>query len=873
MAEAHPQDRPRSRNPLRQMMQHLTVEPPTDDSDGASSPRASSTSPRRDIMRRLSWRKSRSPSAHSDVSAPASPSTSLPNPDPDLCPQCASLAVDLEATLHEADAAFTKPPPAAVDDGSEYLLARVQDLARHEPSCPLCRLFRAVRVRLDATDAANDFGLSAFSSRDTNYLLDPVKLLQSRHPVINSAPGLAPGFLGVVPRHTDAFSSECFRQSGMLFRTLPHDSSAPSPPARGRSPVGRHPPPETPALALNDDAISASGGPRGVWGREIGPMADMDVASNWLSFCRSHHDGRCSHRRPPSTELPAFHLIDCSQSPLKVVAASLLHSDDYVALSYVRSRQTAEPWPLVVRDAAAVARALGLRFLWVDLLCLDSPSLSISPEQRAEQIARMDDIFEGAALVIIAANGHDTTGRLSGVSQPRVESQPRYRLPRSGTMLVSSMRDPRLSIQQSAWATRGWTYQEALLARRRLVFTGQQMYWECDGMACPESLILPLELWHDASQRRMADFVRPGLFNAVSYVGGSWEGWKPLGGSTEAPSTLSVFRAIDQHVANFTRRHLSKGDDSLSAMLGLLRQIERTIGRGRLGHLVGIPLWVQQPPAADGAVNATTSRPRRLQAPWRRTRHLFALSTSFWHHVRNADGHEPQRRPHLPSWTWAGWSSPVDFFSSIVIADPEGVAKERKQLNHHYVNATQLARGDASSSPSWIYSPEMLVQDSAGRVVFDFADTNAADPRYHEFLEQGPQSLSHLPQDGYRLCVSDPLVLDRVKARTLAGGSCWLFNDVSVSVNLSLGGRGGIREYIEKHARGQQMTVLWFVEDATIMLLVVQRAASGTHWERVGRARMAFVQEPRDVVRRFEQLEDMLRHLPLRRLGQEIVIE
>ncbi|PHH63626.1 hypothetical protein CDD81_5607 [Ophiocordyceps australis] len=865
MAEASAQDRPRSRNPLRQMMQHLTVEPPADDSDGASSPRASSTSPRRDIMRRLSWRKSRSPSAHSDVSVPASPSTSLPHPDPDLCPQCASLAVDLEATLHEADAAFAKPLQAGVDDGCEYLLAH---LARHEPSCPLCRLFAAVRVAVSGTDAANkDFGLSAFSSRDSNYLVDPVKMLDARHPVIEGAPGLAPGFLGVVPRGTDTCFSECFRQSGMLFRTLPQDSAGPFP-SRGRSPVGRHPALQTPALVLNDDAISASASVRGVWGREIGPMADMNVARNWLSFCQSHHEGRCSHRRPPLAELPAFHLIDCSRSPLKVVPASLLHSDDYVALSYVRSRQAAEPWPLVVADAAAVTRALGLRFLWVDLFCLDSASLPITPEQRAEQVARMNDIFEGAALVIIAANGQDTRGGLAGVSEPRVEPQPRYRLPRSGTMLVSSMRDPRLSIQQSAWATRGWTYQEALLARRRLIFTCQQMYWECDGMACPETLVLPLELWHDASQRRMADFVRPGLFNSLSCVGGSWEGWKPLGGSTEPPSTLSVFRAVDQHVANFTRRHLSNDEDSLSAMLGLLRQIEQTIGRGRLGHMMGIPLWVQ--PAADGAAKAL-GRPL-LEAPWRRTRHLFALSTSFWHHVRTADGQEPRRRPHLPSWTWAGWSGGVDLLSSIVIADPEGVAKERKQLNHHYVSATQLARGDGSLSPSWIYSPEMLVLDSDNKVVFDFAGINA-DSQDHGIL-QGPHFPSHLPQDAYCLRVSDPLVLDRVKARRLAGGSCWLFNDVSISVNLSRGGSGGIREYIEMHARGQQMTVLWFVEDATIMLLVVQRAATGgTHWERVGRARMAFVQEPRDVVRRFERLEVMLRHLPLRRLGQEIVIE
>ena len=47
-------------------------------------------------------------------------------------------------------------------------------------------------------------------------------------------------------------------------------------------------------------------------------------------------------------------------------------------------------------------------------------------------------------------------------------------------------------------------------------------------MVCPETLVMPLGLYHDARERRMADFVRPGLFNGVSYVDGSWEAWKRL---------------------------------------------------------------------------------------------------------------------------------------------------------------------------------------------------------------------------------------------------------------------------------------------------------------------------------------------------------
>ncbi len=46
-------------------------------------------------------------------------------------------------------------------------------------------------------------------------------------------------------------------------------------------------------------------------------------------------------------------------------------------------------------------------------------------------------------------------------------------------------------VQRSRWNTRGWTYQEGLLARRRLVFTGSQCYFQCGAMCRVESISVP----------------------------------------------------------------------------------------------------------------------------------------------------------------------------------------------------------------------------------------------------------------------------------------------------------------------------------------------------------------------------------------------
>ena len=833
-------ERRRSKNPIRNMMQHLTVDPP--DTEPGSPGRDS-------LIRRLSWRKSRSPSAHSDTSAPLS--ATVRNSDPALCDACSSLAVDIENTLEEVDFSFTKAFNAGADDsfdGKEQFVSRLRGLEenRWAARCPLCKLFWAVHI---SGQGEGEYCLSAFSSRDSNYLIDPIKMSDIGHPARAKAKGLAPGFLGVIPKMIGSGAKDWnvqpdwFREAAMLFRTSPHPGLEQLARRRSRSSErqsGRNTPEPAPSMSDNSWAQ------KGIWGRQIGRQADISIAREWLHFCEQHHPRRCGRRRSEHG-IPGFKLIDCTQSPPQLVEQST--NANYAALSYVHGSDITEKWPRVMRDAVTVTLELGLKYLWVDRFCIDNNRL----RERMEHMSRMDEVFEGSVVTIVAAHGQNATYGLPGVASTSRPEQPHYRFADGNVTLVSSLPDPRVTIQESTWYTRGWTYQEALLARRRLIFTEQQMYWECEGMACPETLSMPLALYYDNDQERMCDFLRPGLFNGVSYIDGSWEVWKKLPSASDDPSTLSIFRSSDQHIIQYTKRKLTFDEDSLNAFLGISRRMEKTIGRGKLSSIVGIPLWCP-------AVHATA----RTGPP--RTRVLFALMTCFWHHRSDAAA---VRRRHLPSWTWAGWGGAVELHSSIVVADPENTGKERKLLHHHYVVATQVTRNDKSSM-RWAYSPEMVVLSGEGNQLYDFTATSA------------PPSF---PPGKYVLRVTNPLVLDKVKARVHSEG--WIFNDLCVDVRLSTG-RGTdarhmtgpvaantpspIREYLEKHARGEWMTLLWLVEEALVMLLVVERTERGT-WERVGRARMAFAQDAKEIMARFGSLEVMLNHLPLRRLGQDILIE
>ncbi|KFA78710.1 hypothetical protein S40288_01614 [Stachybotrys chartarum IBT 40288] len=821
--------RRRSRNPIRSMMQHLSVDDPDDHRPDGSPKRES-------LIRRLSRRASRASSTYSDHDAAGSASASasgvLAPVDPALCPSCASWASDVETSFDEMDKQFVKAmnPPASADafETKEYSVAILKNLDedRWSTTCPLCKLFWAVHVH---GDGDGEYCLSGFSSRDTNYMIDASRLFESQHPAKGKARGFSPAYLGVVPRKKGPgalswdVSPDWFRKTGMLFRALPEPDELPrSAAAEGRS--SRNPSPADPHAWLR----------QGIWGREMGQRIDMVVVHEWLRYCEFHHRGRCG-RPPVKAEMQGFRLVDCLSSPPQTVDASI--GEQYVALSYVWGRQTTEAWPRLFRDAVAVTQELGMRYLWVDRLCLDEAR----SEAKTTQVHRMNEIYEGARLTIVAACGEDATYGLPGMGTTSRPAQPKYKFPNANITLVSSLPDPRLSVRESAWYTRGWTYQEGQLARRRLIFTDEQMYWECEGMVCPESLVLPLDLYHDAEEQRMCGFVRPGLLNGVKLLDGTLESWKKTPRPGDDVSTLSIFREIDQHILGYTRRDLTYDEDSLSAFLGLWRRLESTLGRGKVTSLVGIPLWA---PIDDTG--------HRVQHA--RTRDLFALSTSFWHHK---DGETPRRRRHLPSWTWAGWKGVVELSSAITVADAEGRLKGRKFFNHHYVTATQLTRGGGGA---WSYSPDLTLLNPDGGVAYDFSSRGTGMPR--------------LPPRRYSLLVRQPLVLDRVKARTHAGG--WIFNHLSVDVRLSSAAdrAGGIRGYVERHARGEQMTVLWFVEETTVLLLVVQRVGQdGDRWERVGRMRMGWVEDGKDVLARCGRLEVLLGELPLRQLGEDIVIE
>lgn len=143
--------------------------------------------------------------------------------------------------------------------------------------------------------------------------------------------------------------------------------------------------------------------------------------------------------------------------------------------------------PATFYDAVLVTRSLGVRYLWIDSLCiLQGPGGDFM-----HQSQRMGDIF-GMAYCVIAAtmanSQHDGFLRRAGnIQRGRTDRQVvKYQKGEADPLYIcTSIDDFDKDVLEAYMSKRGWVFQERVLARRTIFFAGSQTYWECgEGIRC-----------------------------------------------------------------------------------------------------------------------------------------------------------------------------------------------------------------------------------------------------------------------------------------------------------------------------------------------------------------------------------------------------
>ncbi|KAK4165515.1 ankyrin repeat-containing domain protein [Cladorrhinum sp. PSN259] len=524
--------------------------------------------------------------------------------DEGLCPRCKKI--DLEKELS----------PLFIDRNRHRTIAKLGkvDETWCQRRCAFCRLIATIRPGIhDAHVSSPNGGISSddvsfttdseFSTtnsnrfRDRRHLLQVVSsttdwLCQDPHPNLLrrfESPWIDTVFLGVAPGYSSLPNTGYI---SLVGSNCPEGSRAVTVPM------------------LRADRI------------------DFRVARGWIKCCQKAHYGyQCN---PDAIEpVPNLRLIECSTRKIVTPDSAV----PFVALSYVWGPPVAVPDRMdhglveeaeqVVQDAIRATLALGYSYLWVDRHCIAREDEFV----RNEQLNNMHLVYLGAEVTIIAAAGKDSSFGLPGVGPCARVSRPC--IPVKGSILTSIPPSPSQIIRSSTWATRAWTYQEGMLARRRLFFTEHELSFECDGMVCREAIKLPPDLqenFHTSNPRLQSKercFGRiQNIFAAHSY------------------NPDSDAEAMCWMICEYTRRSITYQHDILNAMLGILQRFANL--DLPTYHLGGVPIFI------------THAK-------------IFGLKSSFlegfikglfWKLERYGS-----RRQGFPSWSWTGWIAPVSSLS------------------------------------------------------------------------------------------------------------------------------------------------------------------------------------------------------------------
>jgi hypothetical protein len=234
---------------------------------------------------------------------------------------------------------------------------------------------------------------------------------------------------------------------------------------------------------------------------------DIELLRQWKRTCMTQHGNKCDS---PYTvfNIPGvlpFWLVDTKQ--LCLVPGTVANS--FVTLSYVwgdsrpltttkdNLEQLKMPGalatecfakfiPKTAADSIGLVPFLGERFLWVDALCI------LQDDTKTDELNGMAAIYASSIFTIIAGDGSDSHSKLRGVrgvSHPRhVEQKVEPFGPRDYLISAIFSRAHEV-LYLSTYRDQGWTYQESVFAKRRLIFQKGSVRWMCAESFWDEDLL------------------------------------------------------------------------------------------------------------------------------------------------------------------------------------------------------------------------------------------------------------------------------------------------------------------------------------------------------------------------------------------------
>lgn len=235
--------------------------------------------------------------------------------------------------------------------------------------------------------------------------------------------------------------------------------------------------------------------------------------SAWIRSCTEGHEA-CRLHQSSADFLPS-RLLDVSDVKRPVLIETTKDKDhmppeSYIALSYcwgpgpfpyvttpdnlaerLKSGIIASDLPRTIRDAIRITQKIGIKYIWIDALCILQGS---HPDARADwthESQTMQDVYHNAYLTLAAAHALDADeGILVGSYTESARGLELTLRSASNIALNGTVRAGDENFKDAMDEPlyhRAWTLQERLLSRRMLIYCRDQIAWECQAAQHTES--------------------------------------------------------------------------------------------------------------------------------------------------------------------------------------------------------------------------------------------------------------------------------------------------------------------------------------------------------------------------------------------------
>lgn len=272
--------------------------------------------------------------------------------------------------------------------------------------------------------------------------------------------------------------------------------------------------------------------------------------------------------------------------------------------------------PKTFQDAVTLTRHIGVRYLWLDSICICQDDAKDWEGTSAE----MGTVYSNSYLNIAASHAKDDT--FGCFSHRRSRRHLELTMHNNGNAstkcLAFALALPKaissrhyIALEDEPLADRAWVLQERCLAPRTLHYATDQMYFECCEEMLSEDGVQYTGRYHGLDAHKQRDKVhRPNL-------------------------ELRSYRAWYDLIQNYGCRKLSKSSDKLPALAGLARRFQ-----DQLGDEYCAGLWRRQ--LIEGLCWEVTKEERDRTS-------------------------EPAEY-RAPSWSWASIDGPFRVWECVVLA-------------------------------------------------------------------------------------------------------------------------------------------------------------------------------------------------------------